>query len=88
MIAERVKECIGMMMIGDGVLGLVSPQRHVALWESGPPWWRSMMEPFVDRPTLTRCVGAALLAGGLWLACCQTASPRHDGESLSHDRPA
>ena len=87
MIAERVKECIAMMMIGDGVLGLVAPRRHVELWENGPVWWRKMMDPFVDRPGLTRCVGATLVAGGLWLASRQTAVPRHDGARIPYDRP-
>jgi hypothetical protein len=68
MIAERVKECLAMMMIGDGVLAVVEPRHHLALWESGPPWWRAVVEPFSARPSLTRCLGAGEVALGVWLA--------------------
>jgi hypothetical protein len=72
MIAERAKECLAMMMIGDGVLAMLEPRRHMLLWEEGPSWWRAMVEPFANRPTLTRCVGAGELALGVWLASRQT----------------
>lgn len=65
---KRTLECAAMMMIGDGALGLLQPQRHMRLWENGPCWWRAMMQPFVRRPALTRAVGAAELAAGIWLA--------------------
>jgi hypothetical protein len=74
MIAERVKECLAMMMIGDGVLGLLEPRRHATLWEAGPPWWRGMIEPFARRPGLTRCVGAGEIVLGVWLASRQVVS--------------
>jgi hypothetical protein len=78
MIAKRAMECVAMMMIGDGVLALVEPRRHVSLWVAGPRWWRAMMEPFLDRPGLSRCVGAGEVALGVWLAHRQSSM-----ESLS-----
>jgi hypothetical protein len=74
MIAERAKECLAMLMIGDGVLALVEPRRHVAVWESGPPWWRAMTEPFASRPGLLRCLGAGEVALGIWFAYRQAPS--------------
>jgi hypothetical protein len=71
MVAERVKELIGMLMIGDGVLGLIEPRRHIGLWRRGPAPWQMMMDPFIDRPGLTRCIGAAEAILGLWLASRQ-----------------
>jgi hypothetical protein len=73
MIAERAMECVAMMMIGDGVLGLVEPRRHLSLWEAGPGWWRAMFDPFLRRPGLTRCLGAAEVALGIWVASRQAA---------------
>lgn len=75
MIAERAAECLAMLMIGDGVLALVEPRRHLRLWEDGPSWWRGLVEPFVRRPNLTRCLGAGEIALGIWLAARQGASP-------------
>ncbi|HEX5470510.1 MAG TPA: hypothetical protein VFW73_01425 [Lacipirellulaceae bacterium] len=65
---RRAIECIAMSMIGDGILGFVEPERHVQLWYAGPRWWQKMVQPFVERPTLTRWVGAAEIACGFWLA--------------------
>lgn len=73
MLAERLKECVGLMMIGDGLMGVLEPRRHVSLWVKGPSWWRAMFEPFARRPALTRCVGACELLAGVWLASRQTA---------------
>ncbi len=77
MFSERVKELIGMVMIGDGVLAFLEPERHAQLWQAGPLAWQEMMEPFVRRPELGRWVGAAFILGGLWLATQQRA-PRHE----------
>jgi hypothetical protein len=74
MIQERVKECFAMMMIGDGVLGAIEPVRHARLWEDGPSWWRALVGPFARRPGLTRCIGVAEVAFGVWLASRQGAS--------------
>jgi hypothetical protein len=74
LIAERAKECLAMMMIGDGVLALVEPRRHLSLWQSGPRWWRGMVEPFLGRPGLTRCLGAGEVVLGVWLASRQAAT--------------
>ncbi len=69
---RRAMECFAMSMIGDGLLAFVEPERHVQLWYSGPRWWQRMMQPFADRPTFTRWVGAVEAAVGFWLASEQT----------------
>jgi hypothetical protein len=76
MFSERFKELIGMIMIGDGVLAFLEPERHAQLWQAGPPAWEQMMEPFVRRPELGRWLGAAGILCGIWLASRQRA-PRH-----------
>ena len=59
MIGRRIKECVGLMMIGEGVLAAVRPQGYARLWEGGPDWWQRVIGPFVRDPNLTRVVGLA-----------------------------
>jgi hypothetical protein len=64
---DRGKELLAMCMIGDGVLAVIDPRRHVRLWERGPEVWERTMRPFAQRPTLTRLIGLAEAAVGVWL---------------------
>jgi hypothetical protein len=74
MIAERLTECLGMMMIGDGVLSALDPHRHAALWRRGPSWWRAMVDPFVRHPEITRWAGVGEVVLGVWLSSRQRPS--------------
>jgi len=58
----------GMMLVGDGVLALLQPRGHVALWSQGPWAWRRMIAPFRASPALTRAGGLLEIGLGLWLA--------------------
>lgn len=71
---KRCKESLGMMLIGDGIVALLEPRRHVGLWAEGPRIWKWMMEPFLSRPTLTRVVAGLELGLGLWLSSRQKVS--------------
>jgi hypothetical protein len=75
MFSRRLLETLAMAIIGDSVLCVVAPRRHTGLWLGGPVWWRKVWRPFVDHPTLTRLLGAAGVAFGLWLARTQEPSP-------------
>ncbi len=68
LVRRRALECFALTMIGDGTLGFIEPVEHVQLWLRGPKWWRQMLQPFADNPELTRWVGAAEFALGVWLA--------------------
>lgn len=68
---RRGLETLAMLMIGDGVLCMVAPQRHVELWQSGPRLWRRMLEPFSRHHALTRAAGAAMVIAGVCLAARQ-----------------
>lgn len=68
MVTKRVLETVAMTIIGDSVLCMVSPRRHVSLWMRGPRWWQRMCDPFVRHPDMTRTLGAVGLGIGLWLA--------------------
>ena len=74
MLAERAKETLAMVMIGDGILTFVSPHRHAKLWRTGPEPWRQSMQYLTDRPELTRWIGAGEAALGFWLAFRQKPS--------------
>jgi uncharacterized protein YjeT (DUF2065 family) len=71
MWAERAKEMAALMMIGEGLVTVVEPERHCMLWKAGPRLWERMLDPFVDHPNMTRVLGAAQLALGFWLAVRQ-----------------
>lgn len=71
LLLRRATECLAITMIGDGVLAFLEPQRHVGLWRRGPEPWQQMVRPFEEHPQLTRWLGAAEFAFGLWLASRQ-----------------
>ena len=70
---RRWWELVAIPLVGDGMLGILIPARHVRRWLVGPTWWRDAMRPFVRRPQLTRWVGIAEVALGLWLAVRENA---------------
>jgi hypothetical protein len=68
---KRWKHFAAMALIGDGVMALVHPQRDAAAWARGPAPWRALMSSLHDRPVLTRTIGAAQIAAGVWWALQQ-----------------
>lgn len=85
MLIRRVTEAFAMMMIGDSVLSLVNPQRHLSLWQDGPRWWEKSVGPFVRHPGSTRLLGLAGLGLGLWLAQRQQPRLPHTGYGRLRD---
>lgn len=81
---RRTFETLGMMMIGDGVLALIEPRRHAALWRAGPAPMRRSVAWFERRPLLTAALGAVEIGLGIWLATRQT----EDIEPLPAQSPA
>lgn len=71
MIQQRLTELAGLLLVGDGVVGMLQPERHTRLWQSGPRPYRATMELFVRHPGLTRAIAVAETAAGLWLASRQ-----------------
>lgn len=70
-LSNRAAEMAATFMIGDGLLGLLQPERHVALWQEragGAEW---LVRPFVGRPALRRLYAVAQIAAGLTLAARQ-----------------
>ena len=68
MTSTKVQELMAMMMIGDGVVAIAFPERHVLRWTFGPAGYRRAMWALARRPGLTRFLGAAEAGLGLWWA--------------------
>ncbi len=68
MLEKRLAEVLAMAMIGDGVLALLFPRKHVALWRGGPRWYDRTLDAFLDHPDATRALGGLEAGLGVWLA--------------------
>ncbi len=60
-----------MLLIGDGVMAIVHPEKDARAWKSGPKPWRDLMHGLSKRPALTRAIGVAQIVGGIWWALHQ-----------------
>ncbi len=67
----RWKHFAAMLLIGDGVMALVHPQKDALAWKTGPQPWQDLMHVLHQRPALTRVIGAAQIVGGVWWAIQQ-----------------
>jgi hypothetical protein len=65
---KRAGEMAAVFMIGDGLLGLLQPTRHVDLWRSDLSAVDALVSPFGGKPTRRRVYGLAQLAAGVVLA--------------------
>ncbi len=68
---KRAKHFAAMVMIGDGMMALINPEVDAKAWKKGPKVWRDLMHGLSKRPTLTRVIGLAQIAGGIWWALKQ-----------------
>ncbi len=67
----RTAEMAAIFMVGDGLVGLVQPRRHVDLWKEDALGAEQAVRPFVERPGRRRLYAVAQIAAGLWLASRQ-----------------
>ena len=74
-LPPRIAEMAATFMIGDGLLGLIQPHRHVALWQQDAAGAELAVRPFVGRPNRRRVYAVVQIAAGLALAAYQR--PRH-----------
>lgn len=65
---KRSAEMAAVFMIGDGLLGLLQPERHVALWRSDMRAVDGLVSPFVGHPARRRLYGFLQIGAGLLLA--------------------
>ena len=75
-LGKRTVEMAATFMIGDGMLGLLQPRRHVELWQEragGAEW---LVRPFIGHPGRRRAYALLQIAAGLALAASQTTERR------------
>ncbi|RZM06164.1 MAG: hypothetical protein EOP68_16630 [Sphingomonas sp.] len=70
-VLPRVAEMAAIFMVGDGLVGLVQPRRHVDLWKERALGAEVTVRPFVDRPGRRRLYALVQIAAGLALAARQ-----------------
>jgi hypothetical protein len=70
-MGKQLKEALAILMVGDGVIGLIAPRRHSLLWKFGPKSYRRVIADFAERPILVRLLSVASVGAGLWLALRQ-----------------
>lgn len=70
-LTPRVVEMAAIFMVGDGLIGLVQPRRHVDLWKDEALGAEKVVAPFVDRPGRRRLYALVQVAAGLALAARQ-----------------
>ncbi|MEG3167448.1 hypothetical protein U1737_04480 [Sphingomonas sp. LB3N6] len=68
---SRAAEMAAIFMVGDGLIGLIQPRRHVDLWKDDALGTEKLVAPFVDRPGRRRLYAVVQIAAGLALAARQ-----------------
>ena len=70
-MTKRLLELGGLILIGDGLMGLLFPRRHSLLWHVGPQLAKAVTEELADHRQTARVVYAVELAVGVALASSQ-----------------
>ncbi|WP_242096853.1 hypothetical protein [Sphingomonas sp. CROZ-RG-20F-R02-07] len=65
---RRTAEMAAVFMIGDGLLGLLQPRRHVDLWRSDVAAVDALVKPFGGAPGRRRAYGLLQIGAGVLLA--------------------
>jgi hypothetical protein len=71
LIIKRILELAGLILIGDGLMGLLHPRRHSLLWHFGPQLAKAVTEELAEHRATARAVYAAELAVGVIVASTQ-----------------
>lgn len=83
--ARQWKHFAAMLAIGDGVMAIIHPSNDAEAWAAGPEWWNRSMRFFKRCPTLTRLIGAAQIAGGIWWALSNETPASPSGSDEQHE---
>lgn len=68
---KQTLETFALFLVGDGVVTLLQPRRHAALWRHAPGPIADAAGYFQRRPLLSGLLGVAEIGLGLWLASRQ-----------------
>jgi hypothetical protein len=80
---RRSAEMAAVFMIGDGLLGLLQPTRHVGLWRSDINAVDVLVRSFTAHSARRRAYGLLQIGAGLILA---SALKRSGGDAVAPDR--
>ncbi len=70
-LSKRWQHFTAMVLIGDGVMAVIHPEKDAMAWKRGPKPWQELMVRLHERPGLTRMIGVVQIAGGVWWALRQ-----------------
>lgn len=73
LLKNRVIETLGLVLIGDGMVGLFDTERHLRLWRRGPDEYQETMEELEERPVATKILSLAEIALGFLIVSKQKA---------------
>jgi hypothetical protein len=62
-----IQRWTGLVMVGDGLAGLVWPREYLRKLQVGPEPLNEVLEMFVQRPRLTRILCALEVGLGAWI---------------------
>lgn len=80
LLKNRIIETLGLVLIGDGMVGLFDTERHMRLWRRGPEAYQDAMEELEERPVATKILSVAEIALGFWIVSKQKAVSTKEGE--------
>lgn len=70
-LTSRAAEMAAIFMVGDGMVGLLQPRRHVDLWKDDALGAQRTVAPFINHPGRRRAYALVQIAAGLLLASRQ-----------------
>ena len=65
--SRRLLQIGGLLLIADGIAGIVMPRRRSLIWHVGPQLVKAATEEIADHPKTARAVNAAKTALGVVL---------------------
>ena len=66
-LSRRLLQLGGLLLLADGISGIVMPRRRSLLWHVGPQLAKAVTEEIADHPGTARAVNAAKTALGVVL---------------------
>jgi hypothetical protein len=67
MQSRGIERWTGLVMVGDGLAGLIWPREYLRKLKVGPEPLNDVLEGFAQRPTLTRTLCVIEVALGAWI---------------------
>jgi hypothetical protein len=67
MKTRGIERWTGLVMVGDGLAGLIWPREYLRKLEIGPKPVNEVLEAFAERPALTRVLCVLEVAIGAWI---------------------